>query len=142
VRLGRVCRVQWGCFQDLFWDVGDRRAAQHFVLGYMSVRGLCLIGSEVAHPACVRIEEPPEDAVLQDLLHGATAVEEYSQHALPQLYYTSVFLRLCGSCSVVGHGMLLRYRGYDEGRVQVDQCRAQRCELGIPALYFKALHLH
>jgi hypothetical protein len=91
------------------------------------------------YPACERVEESPEYTVLQNVLHLPTPIEENGQHALPQLYYASVLLRFCWFRSVVGHGVLLGYRGYDEGGVQSDQLRAQRGELRVPALYLEAL---
>ena len=63
------------------------------------------------------IEKTPENAVLHDLFHGSTAVQEDSQHALPQFYYTSIFLCLGWSRSVVCHRVLLRNRRNDEGWV-------------------------
>ena len=97
-----------------------------------------MIGRE-AYPACVRVEKPPVDTIVQDVLHLPTAVEEYRQHALPQFYYTRVLFGLGRLRRVVCHGVLLGYWWYDEGGVKVDQCRAQRREFGVSALYFETL---
>jgi hypothetical protein len=78
-----------------------------------------------AHPARVRIKKPPVDAVVEHVLHLATAIEEYSQHALPQLDDSGVLLCLGRFRGVVGHGVLLGYRRYDERRVEVHERRAQ-----------------
>ena len=142
MRLSRVRGVEWWCLQNLLGDVGDWRTAQYLILAALVSKETASNSVNALYPACVWIKEPPEDTILHDFLHGSATVEEDSQHTLPQLYYTGILLCFCRSCGIVCHRMLLRYRRYDKGRVQADQCRSQRSKFGVPAFYFKTLYLN
>lgn len=91
------------------------------------------------HPARVWIEESPEDAIAYYLLHAPATVEKDGEHALPQLDYAGVLLCLGGPRSIVCHGVLLGDRRHDKDGMQIDQRRAQRGKLRVPALDLKAL---
>jgi hypothetical protein len=92
------------------------------------------------YPACVRIKKPPEDAVLENILHAPAPIQENGQHALPQLDDASVFLRFSRLRGVVCHCVLLGDGGYNERRMQIDQRGPQRCEFRVPSPHFKALY--
>lgn len=72
----------------------------------------------VIYPTGIRVEKPPPNTICPDLLHSPTSVEEHGQHALPQVDYLLVLLRVCGIRGVVCHGVLLGYRGNDERRME------------------------
>ena len=84
MRLGGVCGIERRCFEDLFGDVGDGRTVEYVTLVHLSQPR---VGGherwETAHPAGVWVEESPEDAVFQHVLHLPAAVQEDGQHALP-----------------------------------------------------------
>jgi len=91
------------------------------------------------YPAGVRIKKPPEDAVLEDIFHAATPVQENSQHALPQLNDARIFFCFRRLRGVVCHCVLLGNGGYNKRGMEVDQRGAQRREFRVPSPHFKAL---
>jgi hypothetical protein len=84
-------------------------------------------------PACVGIQKSPEHAIFANLLHAPTAIQENRKHPLPKLDDADVFLCLRRLRGVVGHGMLLGYRRYNQRWVEVDERLPQGGELGVPS---------
>jgi hypothetical protein len=72
------------------------------------------MSKEATDPASIGVEEAPEDAIVQKILHAPTPVEKHGQHALPQLDDACIFLCLGRFRCVVCHGVLLGYRRNDE----------------------------
>lgn len=136
--LGGVCGVERWCFEDLLWDVHNRCAAQDVVLFRVSA-SYSRTFTPNTYPASVWIEESPVHSICQDVFHLPTPVQEDSQHALSELYYSSIFLCFCWLRGIVGHCMLLWYWGNDQRRVEVDQRCAQGSKFRISALDFKTL---
>jgi hypothetical protein len=64
MRLGGVRGIERGRLEDLLGDVGDRRTVEHVGLVRMLVALLYDFEVGDAHPAGVRVEEAPEDAIL------------------------------------------------------------------------------
>ena len=141
MRLRGVGSVQRGGLENLLRNVGDRSTGQDLVLVKLSAGVEMVVGEQsgATPPACVGIEEAPEDSILHYVLHGAAAVQKDSQHALPQLYYPRVLFCFGGSCSIVSHGVLLRNGRYNQRWMQIHQRRSQRGELGISALDLQTL---
>lgn len=97
--------------------------------------------SRRAHPASIRIQEPPPHPIRPNLLHAAAAVEKHGQHPLAQVDDLLVLFRVGGIGGVVGHGVLLGNRRDNESRMKPCESIPERCEFGIPPPNIKVLQM-
>lgn len=72
------------------------------------------------YPAYVGVQESPPNAILPDLLHSATSVQENSQHTLAQVDNGRILLGFGRFGSVIRHGVFLRDRWDNKGWMEVD----------------------
>jgi hypothetical protein len=77
--------------------------------------------SQSPYPACIGVKETPPHAILPNIFHTTTSVQEYCQHAFPQLDYASVLLGLCWFRGIVCYGMLFGYGGNDQSWMQSNE---------------------
>lgn len=68
-------------------------------------------------PARVGVKEPPPNAVISNIVHSPTAVQEYSQHALAKVNNLLVLFGTCGIRCVISHGVFLGNGRDNESRV-------------------------
>ena len=81
---------------------------------------------------------------MEDMLVGKNrvprdAVKKSLKHTLPSGDHGCIFLRLGLFHSIITYGLLGRYRGYNERRVQLDEVVAQRLEFRVPVVRFRSL---
>lgn len=73
------------------------------------------------YPAYVGVQESPPNAILSDLLHSTTSVQENSQHTLAQVDNGRILLGFGRFGSVICHSVFL-WDGWDnKGRMEVGQ---------------------
>lgn len=94
---------------------------------------------KVTYPARIGVQKAPPHAILANVLHPPTTVQEDSEHAFAELYYALVLLSFCRLGSVVSHGVLLRDGRDNEGGMQVNERLTQRRELGVSTAHFEVL---
>ena len=70
---------------------------------------------------------------------ASNPVQERLQHTLASGNHRRVLLRLRLLDRIVAYGLLGRYRGYNERRVQLDEVVAQRLEFRVPMVRFRSL---
>lgn len=76
---------------------------------------LCKERVNATYPACVWVQESPPYAICSDCIHATTPVQEYSEHAFSKIDNLVVLLGTRRICGVIGHSVLLRDRGDDQG---------------------------